>query len=188
MDLLGREESLIPHLPAPGAIVLRSLGKAYGLAGVRLGFAIASVDDCARLRAALGPWPVSGPAIEIGRRALADDTWLAATVRRLREEASRLDRLLQASDLEIAGGYTVVPAGSDELGTGIVRAALRAGILTRPFQDRPDWLRFGIPHAPAEWTRLEAVLRRLLKQLRHARRGEGSAEHGTPLCGRGDLP
>ncbi len=158
MDLLGREESLIPHLPAPGAIVLRSLGKAYGLAGVRLGFAIASVDDCARLRAALGPWPVSGPAIEIGRRALADDTWLAATVRRLREEASRLDRLLQASDLEIAGATPLFRLVQTNWGLALFGRLCGAGILTRPFQDRPDWLRFGIPHAPSEWTRLEAVL------------------------------
>ncbi len=103
MDLLGRQDSLVPLLPAPGVIVLRSFGKAYGLAGVRLGFAIASMDDCARVRAALGPWAVSGPAIEIGRQALGDDAWLAAAAVRLREEASRLDRLLRSANFEIAG-------------------------------------------------------------------------------------
>jgi cobalamin biosynthesis protein CobC len=158
MDLLGRQDSLIPHLPAPGAIVLRSLGKAYGLAGVRLGFAVASMDDCARVRAALGPWPVCGPAIEIGRRALADDTWLAATALRLREEASRLDRLLQSADLEIAGATPLFRLVQTNQAPELFRRLCRAGILTRPFQDRLDWLRFGIPHAPAEWKRLEAVL------------------------------
>ncbi len=159
MDLLGRQESLIPHLPSPGAIVLRSLGKAYGLAGVRLGFAVASMDDCARVRAALGPWPVSGPAIEIGRRALADETWLAATALRLREEASRLDRLLQSADLEIAGATPLFRLVRMNQSPALFDRLCRAGILTRPFLDRPDWLRFGIPHAPAEWMRLEAVLR-----------------------------
>jgi cobalamin biosynthesis protein CobC len=159
MDLLGRQESLIPHLPAPGVLVLRSLGKAYGLAGVRLGFAVASVDDCARVRAALGPWAVSGPAIEIGRRALADDTWLAATALRLREEASRLDRLLQSADLEIAGATPLFRLVQMNQAPALFSRLCRAGILTRPFLDRPNWLRFGIPHATADWMRLEAVLR-----------------------------
>ena len=104
MDVLGRQSSLVPRLPAAGAIVLRSFGKAYGLAGLRLGFAAASPDDCALLREAIGPWAVSGPAIEIGRRALTDDAWLAATVGRLRDEAERLDRLLQSAGFDIVGG------------------------------------------------------------------------------------
>ena len=66
------EESLAPSLPASRAVVLRSFGKTYGLAGLRLGFALASPDLVPSLRAALGPWPVSGPAIAIGIRALAD--------------------------------------------------------------------------------------------------------------------
>ena len=63
------EESLAAFLPERGAVVLRSFGKAYGLAGLRHGFAIASSDVGGRLRAALGLWPVSGPAIAIGARA-----------------------------------------------------------------------------------------------------------------------
>jgi cobalamin biosynthetic protein CobC len=161
MDLLERQDSLIPHLPAPGAIVLRSFGKAYGLAGVRLGFAAASMDDCARVRGALGPWPVSGPAIEIGRRALADDSWLAATALRLREEARLLDGLLQSVDLEIAGGTLLFRLVQVNQAPVLFSRLCLAGILTRPFVDRPDWLRFGIPHAPAEWMRLKAVLRSL---------------------------
>ena len=133
MDLLERQNSLILICPERGAIVLRSFGKAYGLAGVRLGFAVASMDDCARVRAALGPWPVSGPAIEIGRRALADDTWLAATARRLREEASRLDRLLQSADLEIAGATPLFRLVQVNKAPASVQAALLGGILTRPF-------------------------------------------------------
>ena len=65
----------------PEAVVLRSFGKAYGLAGVRLGFAIARPEIAATIRAALGAWAVSGPAVEIGRRALADAAWLAARPR-----------------------------------------------------------------------------------------------------------
>src|SRR5208282_2839511 len=82
-DFGGADETLEPALPTSGAVVLRSFGKAYGLAGLRLGFAIASPDIARSLRAALGPWPVSGPAIAIGARALADSDWLEATRARL---------------------------------------------------------------------------------------------------------
>ena len=82
------EESLAPMLPASGAVVLRSFGKAYGLAGLRLGFALASPDIVPSLRAALGSWPVSGPAIAIGIRALADSDWLEEMRARLGKDDS----------------------------------------------------------------------------------------------------
>ena len=75
IDLLPHEASLAGDLP-DNAIVLRSFGKTYGLAGLRLGFAIAAVPLAQRLREELGPWAVSGPALAIGATALADDAWL----------------------------------------------------------------------------------------------------------------
>ena len=98
------EESLAPSLPASRAVVLRSFGKAYGLAGLRLGFALASPDIVPSLRAALGPWPVSGPAIAIGVRALADSDWLEAMRARLGNDAARLDALLRGAGWRIIGG------------------------------------------------------------------------------------
>jgi cobalamin biosynthesis protein CobC len=157
MDLLGRQHSLVPHLPA-NAIVLRSFGKAYGLAGVRLGFAVASAGDCGWLRAALGPWAVSGPAIEIGRRALADANWLARTAERSRQEAGKLDALLRSANFTILGGTPLFRLAQRDDADAVFRQLCQAGILTRPFQARPDWLRFAIPHAPETWTRLEAAL------------------------------
>lgn len=160
MDLDRRGQSLVPILPASRAIVLRSFGKTYGLGGLRLGFAIASKDLAPPLRAALGPWPVSGPATEIGRRALADDSWLDEARLRLERDAERLDRLL------IEGGFAA-PAG-----TSLFRLArhphaeqrfvdlLRAGILVRPFAALPDRLRFGIPAGLEPWRRLESALAR----------------------------
>jgi cobalamin biosynthesis protein CobC len=157
MDLLGRQESLVPCLPV-GVVVLRSFGKAYGLAGVRLGFAVGSSEDCARLRTALGPWAVSGPAIEIGRRALADQAWLMRTAGRLRDEADRLDRLLRSAGFTIVGGTPLFRLGQRDGAAGVFRQLCRAGILTRPFRESPDLLRFGIPHEPENWSRLEAAL------------------------------
>ncbi len=67
--------SLVPFLPHPAIVVLRSFGKAYGLAGLRLGFALAEEKTAELIRTALGPWAVSGLAVEIGRRALLDAAW-----------------------------------------------------------------------------------------------------------------
>jgi len=158
MDVLGRTSSLVPCLPDAGAIVLRSFGKVYGLAGLRLGFAASSPEACALLRKAIGPWAVSGPAIEIGRRTLADRSWLETTVARLRDEADRLDALLQSAGFEIVGGTPLFRLAARENATSWFERLARAGILTRPFPAKPDWLRFGIPHAPEDWARLAAAL------------------------------
>jgi cobalamin biosynthetic protein CobC len=157
MDLLGRQHSLVPHLPA-NAVVLRSFGKAYGLAGVRLGFAVASAIDCVRLRAALGPWAVSGPAIEIGRRALADADWLARAAHRLHQEAGELDQLLRSAKFTVLGGTPLFRLAQRDGADAVFRQLGQAGILTRPFQARPNWLRFAIPHAPEVWARLRGAL------------------------------
>jgi cobalamin biosynthetic protein CobC len=159
MDLIGRQSSLVPHLPAHGAIVLRSFGKAYGLAGVRLGFAAGSRQDCALLRQAMGPWAVSGPAIDIGSRALADETWRSETASRLQREADRLDGLLLGAGFEVVGGTPLFRLGRRSGAGEVFEHLCRAGILSRPFQARPDWLRFGIPRAVAEWERLLVALR-----------------------------
>jgi cobalamin biosynthetic protein CobC len=158
MDVLGRQSSFVPRLPAAGAIVLRSFGKAFGLAGLRLGFAAASSEDCALLRGAIGPWAVSGPAIEIGRRALLDDAWLTKTVGRLHDEAERLDGLLQSAGFEIVGGTPLFRLAQQDEVAPWFEHLCRAGILTRPFRAKPNWLRFRIPHLPSEWVRLEAAL------------------------------
>jgi cobalamin biosynthetic protein CobC len=158
MDVIRPEASLIPILPKAGAIVLRSFGKTYGLAGLRLGFAIASPDIGVHLRDALGPWAVSGPAIQIGRKALADSAWLADTVHRLNQDATRLDELLVRSGFTPAGGTPLFRfAEHRDAGQWFERLA-RAGILTRPFQARPSALRFGFPCNLSSWERLETAL------------------------------
>jgi cobalamin biosynthetic protein CobC len=158
MDLPGPSHSLVPRLSPEGAIVLRSFGKTYGLAGVRLGFALTSSGVAGSLRAALGPWAVSGPAIEIGRLALADAGWLRESVVRLGDAADRLDRLLRAAGFAITGGTRLFRLAEHHAATAWFERLGRAGILTRPFDARPEWLRFGLPGAPAEWERLKAAL------------------------------
>jgi cobalamin biosynthesis protein CobC len=158
MDVFAPQDSLIPCLPDKSAVVLRSFGKIYGLAGIRLGFAVASREIATLLRRAIGPWAVSGPAIGIGRRALSDAIWLSETVARLKRQAARLDRLLQAVGFRIAGGTPLFRLAARADARAWFERLGQAGILTRPFLARPDWLRFGIPGAPDDWARLEAAL------------------------------
>ena len=88
----------------PGTIVLRSFGKTYGLAGLRLGFAVADSDLAARIRSELGLWSISGPTLAIGATALADTAWLQAQRTALRTAARDLDGLLIRSGFGIVGG------------------------------------------------------------------------------------
>jgi cobalamin biosynthetic protein CobC len=159
IDVIAPAMSLIPILPGDGAVVMRSFGKAYGLAGLRLGFAVASGAFGGRLRAALGPWAVSGPAIEVGRRALADTGWLAQSVSRLNEDAKRLDHLLTMAGFTIVGGTPLFRLAEREDAELWFHRLGRVGILTRPFPARPSALRFGIPSDETGWARLEKALR-----------------------------
>jgi len=107
MDVGPPGASLTADVAASNIVVLRSFGKFFGLAGTRLGFAIAAPVLATRLRAALGPWAVSGPALAVGVKALADSTWIERTRRRLEKDASRLDAILVDSGLDVVGGTSL---------------------------------------------------------------------------------
>ena len=156
-DFDGESESLTPVLPA-GAVVLRSFGKSFGLAGLRLGFAIASPENVRALRGALGPWPVSGPAIAIGLKGLADLAWTEAMRDRLGKEATRLDSLIERAGFCVVGGTRLFRLAAKADARAAFARLLAAGILVRPFADAPDWLRFGIPGDESSWRRLAAAL------------------------------
>jgi len=157
-DFDGAGESLASALPSSGVVVLRSFGKTFGLPGLRLGFAVASPDIRGRLSAALGPWPVSGPAIAIGTRALADFAWTEAIAVRLKREAARLDALLSKAGWRIIGGTRLFRLAARRDAADAFERLLLAGVLTRPFPDAPDELRFGLPGTEADWARLAAAL------------------------------
>ncbi|MDO8605365.1 MAG: threonine-phosphate decarboxylase CobD [Phaeospirillum sp.] len=144
--------------PRPGLVVLRSFGKFYGLAGLRLGFAVAMPDLAGRLAAMMGPWAVSGPALMIGAKALADDGWAVATRMRLAEAAAALAAALVRGGVEIAGGGSLFQLGRHGEAAALYRRLGQAGILVRAFADRPELLRFGLPPDEAGLARLERAL------------------------------
>ncbi len=151
--------SLAPDADRPARVVLRSFGKFYGLAGVRLGFAIAEPRIASRIRRALGPWAVSGPALAIGAHALADRSWADDTRRRLAQAGDRLSALLREAGLEILGGTGLFVLAAHPQAATLFEQLGRAGIFVRGFPDEPRWLRFGLPADERSEARLRAALR-----------------------------
>jgi cobalamin biosynthetic protein CobC len=157
MDVTEPSQSVIPALPR-ATVVLRSFGKTYGLAGVRLGFAVADSSIAKRLRVLLGPWAVSGPAAVIGRTALADGPWLEQARRRLSRDADRLDAILMRGGCEVLGGTCLFRLVAHPLAKTLAQTLGDHGILVRRFPYEPAWLRFAIPGDETEWQRLETAL------------------------------
>jgi cobalamin biosynthesis protein CobC len=158
VDFLAPGASAVPDTTESGVVVLRSFGKTYGLPGLRLGFAIAAKPMAAKLRAALGPWPVSGAAIAIGSAALTDAEWLAATRARLHADASALDKILAAAGFAPVGGSPLFRLVRHDDAQGWFERLAKAGILVRRFAAHPDWLRFGIAGSGSGRMRLGAAL------------------------------
>ncbi len=153
------EISLAAKAGADGLVVLRSFGKFFGLAGVRLGFALCPPGCGARLAAAMGPWAVSGPAAAIGARALADAAWIDATRRELRAMAARMDALLTGAGLTVIGGTDLFRLTHFDEALPVYHALAKRGVLTRAFAARPGWLRFGLPADSAAFERFAEALR-----------------------------
>ena len=138
-------------------IVLRSFGKFFGLAGVRLGFAIASPTFKTALRTMTGDWPVSADAIAMGQQAYADTSWCAATLSFLEHQSRRLDGLLSSAGFEVVGGTSLFRLARHPRAGEWFSSLCHRGILTRPFDHTPDVLRFGLPK-PDDFDQLRSVL------------------------------
>jgi cobalamin biosynthetic protein CobC len=155
--------SLAPHLHAgpQNILVLRSFGKFYGLAGLRLGFALSSDRIAARIAEMSGPWPISGPAIEVALRALADTAWQAATTARLMRDAARLDALALRAGWSLVGGTPLFRTYATPDAKAAQDHLARHHIWSRIFPYSSHWLRLGLAGTAAEWARLEYVIPRL---------------------------
>jgi cobalamin biosynthesis protein CobC len=157
-DVATPNVSLTGEVARDSIVVLRSFGKFYGLAGLRLGFALAAPQVINRIEAALGPWAVAGPAIEIGRTALADGEWRQRTLDRLGSDAKRLDGLLTSVGLAIIGGTSLYRLTQSPDADNLFYRLGRAGILVRRFAEQPHWLRWGLPSGEDAWQRLAGAL------------------------------
>jgi cobalamin biosynthetic protein CobC len=155
------ELSVISRLDAPKGIerliVLRSFGKFYGLAGLRLGFVAAAPDVAGDLRRRQGEWPVGADAIAAGLQAYPDRSWAQTIRARLTADARRLDGLLERAGFEVVGGTSLFRLAVAADAPARFERLAQAGVLTRPFSDDRSRLRFGLPPDDA-WARLEAAL------------------------------
>ena len=141
----------------PGVLVLKSFGKFWGLAGLRLGFAIGDPALIAQLREAVGPWQVSGPALEIGARALTDHDWAMQTRTALAQDASRLDELLIRHGAKLVGGTTLFRLYDVENAAKWQERLAHGRVWSRIFPYSDRWLRLGLPPQRG-WGQLEAAL------------------------------
>jgi cobalamin biosynthesis protein CobC len=139
-------------------VILRSFGKFYGLAGVRLGFAIGAPPLIARVAEALGPWPCSGPALAIGCAALRDHEWAKRTRDALKQMAQALDGVLTAAGFEIVGGPSLFRLARHRDAAVIHARLARRQIWCRSFEGAGDLLRFGLPPDAAALDRLATAL------------------------------
>jgi cobalamin biosynthetic protein CobC len=147
--------SLCSGLPI---VVLRSFGKFYGLAGIRLGVAIAPSEIASRIRRALGPWAVSTPALAIGAAALRDDDWTETTRRRLASDATRLDALLHTAGCTVVGGTPLFRLVRHQDALALHDRLARRHIWCRRFDHTKNLLRFGLPGNERDFARLADAL------------------------------
>jgi cobalamin biosynthetic protein CobC len=157
------EESMMPLAGQPGLIILRSIGKFFGLAGARVGFVFAWPALLDQLGDTLGPWTVSGPGRFAAKGALLDRCWQEQTRLRLARDAARLADCLAQFGLLPAGGTRLFQWWQSERARALHEALARAAILTRYF-DAPCSIRFGLPATENDWLRLAEALGAWAKQ------------------------
>lgn len=146
--------SVASHTAQAGLIVLRSVGKFFGLAGLRLGFVAAQPELLRMLADLLGPWTVSGPAQQIGLAALSDRVWQLATRKQLTENGQRLQQVIAANGIASTGCalYQYWPHSAP---ARFAEQMASHGVWIRHFT---HGVRIGLPPDEAGWLRLQQAL------------------------------
>ncbi len=131
------EATLIPlRILHANLVVVRTASKAYALAGLRVGFAIAAPDTIARIAPYRPPGSVSTVSVTLVTAALIDPSAMRANVARVEGERDRLAEGLRSAGWEVGPSVTnflLVRFGSPERATATAEALLRRGIVPRTF-------------------------------------------------------
>ena len=151
------EKSYIAKAALPGHIILKSFGKFWGLAGLRLGFAIGDPALIDPLRQKLGPWPVSGLALQVGTQALGDHAWAVETRQRLNEDAIYLDETMAKIGATPMGDCPLFRTYEVESANELQRQMAQSHIWSRIFPYSKKWIRLGLP-PKSDWGRLQDAL------------------------------
>ncbi|PTQ74796.1 threonine-phosphate decarboxylase [Celeribacter persicus] len=155
------EESHIERVRDGQTIVLKSFGKFWGLAGLRLGFAIGAPELIDRLATLIGPWAVSGPALLVGTEALNDPDWAMRTRIRLARDSARLDEMMERKGANLVGGTTLFRLYDVGDAHAVQSRLAEHHVWSRLFPYSRRWLRLGFP-PPDCWEQLETALEHAL--------------------------
>lgn len=153
------EKSLIELAQKPDHIILKGTGKFWGLAGLRLGFAIGPPELTGKISQILGPWNISGPAQFIGQKILSDSEWARATRYQLATMAVDLDGVLAQNGLNVIGGTDLFRLAETDDPNALRNHLCQNRILTRIFPYSKKWIRLGLPADRAGLSRLSDALK-----------------------------
>jgi cobalamin biosynthetic protein CobC len=142
-----------------GLFVLRSLGKFFGLAGLRVGFLLAQQAQLNRVQQVIGPWSISGASRYVTKLALADLAWQQTTRARLKTDSQRLATLLQTYGLNPDNGTMLFQLVHTPHFEKLHQHFAEQGIWVRLFKELGA-LRFGLP-PDYGWQKLEDALKKL---------------------------
>lgn len=151
------EASHIDRVLDGQTLVLKSFGKFWGLAGLRLGFAIGAPKLIDRLTSLIGPWAVSGPALSIGHAALSDANWARSMNIKLQHDAARLDVIMKNKGSKTLGGTSLFRLYEVENARAFQERLARGRVWSRIFSYSERWIRLGLPTG-AGWEQLNAAL------------------------------
>lgn len=152
--------SLLNYPLADNVIVLRSIGKFFGLAGARVGFIFGNLERLEVISKQLGPWTIPGPSRWVTREALLDTSWQHMMRLQLAEHSSRLGALLEHYFGDNVRGTALFKTVTLPDAPLIHQRLCQYAILTR-LCDEQDALRFGLPGNEREWCKLESALSKI---------------------------
>jgi len=150
-------DSLANQCPQTGLIVLRSVGKFFGLAGIRVGFVLAEEALLSALAQRLGPWSIAHPSRWVASQALQDKAWQQLTRQQLSRQGNRLNHLLTQYQLSPTGGCELFQWIKHENASMIHQQLAEQGIWSRLFTE-PVSFRLGLPATEGQWQQLEQGL------------------------------
>ncbi|MFE6161839.1 Rv2231c family pyridoxal phosphate-dependent protein CobC [Streptomyces sp. NPDC056486] len=148
----GERDALAGRTDVPGLVVLRSLTKTWGLAGLRIGYVLSDPETIATLSGAQPLWPVSSPALAAAEACVAPAALAEASDAALRIAADRAHLLDGLREFAPHGVRAVEPAE----GPFILLRAPEAPALRERLRERGFALRRGdtFPGLGAEWLRV----------------------------------
>ncbi|WP_286235147.1 threonine-phosphate decarboxylase CobD [Thalassotalea sediminis] len=159
MDVITPNQSMSGYINGNNTLVLKSFGKFFGLAGLRIGFIIANQQWLTLLAEHLGPWQVNGPAQFIAVKAMQDAKWQAQQKEKLSQQRLALKKLLLnyfGDDINGTDLFLTVNLNNQSQAMYMYDSLCQQGVYVRLTDDQHS-LRFGIPK-PEDMERLSNSL------------------------------